>query len=188
MSEAQPFTQVFAPEIENSIVSILWHEPERCGQFFRELDPRVHLMQPALRIIAKAIDLAFRELFCELGTSDFTLVVQVVRELRGFEEVGGLEGLNQIYARYEYRSSKEAIDQIFTEYIRLLKAYAAGRKEDPPAMPYRFNRGDINLVENKNKRSVSSPHYVGEGKVAGYPYRAAAWKVRESLVLSLLPK
>lgn len=176
-------TTVFAPEIEDSTVSILWHEPERCGVFYREMDPVVHLMQPALRIIAQAIDLAFRE----LGTNDFAIVCQVVRELRGFDEVGGLEGLNRIFVIHQYRCSPENTHAIFAEYMRLLKAYALHRKADLPMMPYRFNRGEILLRENKNKRGAAAD-YLGMGKIAGKIFSATGRKSSEGILVSLFPK
>src|ERR1700757_5192333 len=60
-------TLTYAPEIEAAMLGILWRQPERLAVIKRELDPTVHFVQPALRYLLEAIDLAYRE----LGAVDF---------------------------------------------------------------------------------------------------------------------
>jgi len=174
----------FANEIEQSVISILWHEPDRLGGFCREIDPGVHLSQPHLRIILHALDLAYRE----LNSCDFAIIVQVVGELGLFEEVGGREGLNRVFAIHEHRSSRENIDAIFAHYVNMLKAYALGRSNHTPI--YRFNRGDICLVQNLNKHGPNSPDLLGQGRIAGRAYRAIGFHQlsNDSYSISFIPE
>lgn len=174
----------FAHEIESAVVSLLWHEPERCGEFFRELDPDLHLSQPNLRVIAQAISLTWRE----LGTTDFAIVVQMVRELSGLEEAGGIEGLNSVYLLKQFRADKETTDAIFSHYLEMLKAYALGRQNNMAV--YRFNRGDILLVQNKLKNKGNGPDLIGQGKIAGRRYRAIGYHQTQddSYSISLIPE
>jgi hypothetical protein len=185
MSDAicPPLSTHYAAEIERAMVSLLWHEPERCSQFFQQLDPALHLREPRSRIIAKAINLAFGE----LGTTDWATVIQVVRELGQYEECGGAEGLNEIYVAKAFRSSKEASDLLFAHYMEMLKTYAKARasKEDFPVA--RFVGGSGQLSPNKNKRYDSNPDFLGTIKITGHLYRAAAWLGTDGIRLKLLP-
>lgn len=184
MNDDPPMTFVFASQIEDATVSILWHEPTRLGAFLRDLDLSLHLTQPALRVIVQALAIVHSE----SGTCDFELVVQTIRELGNFEDVGGLEGLNRIYALKEFRADQETTEAVFGEYLRLLKAYAEHRKDDPPTMPYRFARGEIQLIENKNNPTGTRPDYLGTGKIAGKTYQATARRSKDGILVSLFPK
>jgi DnaB-like helicase N terminal domain len=173
----------FAPEIEQSLVSLCFYAPERIATLKRELDPQVHFTRPELRHILEAIDLGYRE----LGARDFATVICVLRELGRLQDCGGLSRVNAIFEEYRYGlSSEQALEQIFTHYIEMLKAYALGRQTAQPV--FRFNRGDITLLPNKLKRSPSSPDFIGEGKVAGRFYRAAEWINSGGHSVSLVPK
>ena len=182
-NDQAPPTFIFAPEIEQALVAACFQKPERIATVYRELDPSVHFTDPKLRHILAAIDLAYRE----LGSTDFASVIQVLREEGKLESCGGAAGVNSVLEEYRYGfSSPEAEEEIFTHYLETLKAYALGRKNNEPV--YRFNRGDLKLVPNKAKRSYSAPGFIGEGKVAGRLYRAAAWRTAEGLSISLIPK
>jgi DnaB-like helicase N terminal domain len=175
----------FAPEIEQSLVSLCFYAPQRIAVLKRELDPQVHFTRPELRHILEAIELAYRE----LGSSDFASVIQTLRELGHLEDCGGPAGVNAIFEEYRYGlSSPEALEEIFAHYIEMLKAYAQARSNQPPVNVYRFVRGDITLLPNKLKRSPSSPDFIGEGKVAGRFYRAAEWINSGGHSVSLVPK
>jgi hypothetical protein len=173
----------FAPEIEQSVVSLCFYAPERIAVLKRELDPQVHITRPELRHILEAIELAYRE----LGMSDFATVICVLRELGHLEDCGEVRGVNAIFEEYRYGfSSEQALAEIFAHYIEMLKAYALGRQSTQSV--FRFNRGDITLLPNKLKRSPASPDFVGEGKVAGRCYRAAEWINSAGHCVSLVPK
>jgi hypothetical protein len=173
----------FAPEIEQSVVSLCFYAPERIAELKRELDPQAHFTRPELRHILEAIDLACRE----LGVSDFATVICVLRELGRLEDCGGPGGVNAILEEYRYGfSSPQAQAEIFAHYIEMLKAYALGRQSAQSV--FRFNRGDITLLPNKLKRSPASPDFIGEGKVAGRFYRAAEWINSAGHCVSLVPK
>jgi hypothetical protein len=180
----------FAPEIEQSLVSLCFSAPERIATLKRELDLVVHITQPHLRFVLEAIELAYRE----LGTSDFACVIQTLRELGCLEDCGGADGVNQIFEQYRYGfSSPQAQEQIFTHYIAMLKAYAFGRANQPPVAVYRFARGDLRLVKNHARINEQAPDWIGEGKVAGRTYRASAFTNYDKngqsvLAISLCPK
>src|SRR5262245_13041968 len=182
-SPEQPQTFYFAPEIEYSIVCMLWHEPDRCGTFFRELDPQIHLTQPKLRFIVEAIDLSYRE----LGTTDFAIVADTLHELGKLEECGGKEGLLEVFNAVFHRAPRETNNEIFPHYIEMLKGYAIGRANKTDVL--RFNRGDVFLVKNKTRKSAGSPDLIGSARVAGRHYRAIGFhnKTDDSFSISLIP-
>jgi hypothetical protein len=172
MNEDQNNTSYFAPEVEQAVVSLCWHEPERLAQFYREFDPGAHIGQPHLLVILEAIAIAYGE----LGTTDFAAIVQIVRELGRMVSCGGLDGLNQVYqAQLDGRTNPEHTEKIWTEYLRLLRYYAQNRKADPPRSADFFTRGHLCLYPNKTKSLQSQPDATGEGKIAGKAYRATAW-------------
>lgn len=175
-----PETFVFAPEIETAFVSICFHQPERCGAAYRELDPQVHFIQPHLRHILEAIDLAYRE----LGVADWPSVIQVLREQGRLEDCGGLDGVNAVYATH---IPTPVTGQIFDHYLDLLKDYAVNRKLDPPQKTFRFTGGHGTLAKNKLKTKETEPDLVGYSKVAGRWYKAAGWFRGDSVEFSLVP-
>jgi hypothetical protein len=164
-------TCYFAPEIEQSVVSLLWHEPERLAGFYRDFDLGLHIGQIHLHIILDAINQAYGE----LGTTDFATVAQIVRELGKLTTIGGLDGLNQVYTAQLYgREDRSRTDKIWTEYLRLLRYYAQNRKQDPPRQTDFFTKGWLKLYPNKTKYSELSPDATGTGKIAGRTYLATA--------------
>jgi hypothetical protein len=172
MSADPPPTFYFAPEIEQAVVSLCWHEPERLAQLYRDFDLVVHIGQPHLRIILEAINQAYGH----LNTTDWASVVQLIRELGKLEHVGGLEGLNEVYqAQFYGRDNTERTEKIWADYLRLLRYYAENRKEVPPRPPDFFTSGILRLYPNKTKTLPTQPDATGEGKIGGKLYRATAW-------------
>jgi hypothetical protein len=180
---AEGCTFVFALEIEVATVSTIWRQPERCAEFLRVCDPLVHLTQPYLRIILEAVQIAY----AELNAADWATIVEVVRELGQFEEVGGLDGLNTVYSATEITP---VIDSIFAHYIQMLKTYAEHRQMDPPRPVHWFSGGKGNLYLNKAKRKPTDPDYLGSAKVRGQNYRVRGWlgEDRQSVNLALDPQ
>jgi hypothetical protein len=179
-----PLTFQFAPEIEQSMVSLCFYAPERIATLKRELDPKVHFTDPKLRYILEAIELAYRELLA----SDFATVIQTLRELGRLDDCAGPAGVNQVFEHYRYGfSSPKAQEEIFDHYVDMLKRYAVARSSNTSLLF--FNRGDLVLTLNKAKATTRSPDYIGNGKVAGKPYSATAYQSKDgNLCVSLLPK
>jgi hypothetical protein len=186
----EPTTFLFAHDVEEALVSLCFAAPERIAVLKRELDPKVHITRPELCQILEAIDLSYRE----LGASDFASLICVLRELGQLENCGGKAGVIDVLERYRYGfASKEVEQAIFSHYIEMLRAYARARANKPPVPAYRFNRGDLVLVKNKAKTHERCPDFIGEGKVAGHPYRASAYSNCDQhgqsvLCISLCPK
>jgi DnaB-like helicase N terminal domain len=174
----------FAPEYEQSLVSLCFYAPERIAVLKRELDPQVHFTRPELRHILEAIELAYGE----LGERDFAPVIQTLRELGHLEDCGGPSAVNAIFEEYRYGfSSPQAQEEIFNHYLDMLKRYALARSNNTNVLF--FNRGDLLLSPNKAKQNPRSPDYIGNGKVAGKPYSATAYQSKDgNLCVSLLPK
>jgi hypothetical protein len=156
---------------------------------YRQLDPATAFVDPALRHILGAIDLAWRE----LGCADFASLIQVLRELGQLEDCGGTEGVSQVLGEYRYGFNCPLDQRIFLHEVQMLKAYALGRANDPPVLVWHFNRGDLQLTRNKFKSAFSTqPDYQGSGKVAGRSYHASCWtrlnnNNQEVLNISLIP-
>jgi DnaB-like helicase N terminal domain len=164
-------TFLFAPEIEQSLVALCFHDPGCIATVYRELDPQIHITQPHLRFILEAIDLAYRE----LCTADFASVIQVLREEGKLENCGGAAGVNSVLEGYRYGfSSPEAAEQIIAHYIETLKVYAINRKKDAPERVYRLTGGIATLALNKAKRRDFEPNYLGEARIAGRWYTVGA--------------
>jgi hypothetical protein len=174
VDERSTSTLFFAPEIESGLIGLVWREPDRLGTLKRELDPALHFLQPHCRWLLEAIDLAYRE----LGTADFACVIQVLRELSRLEDVGGLEGANEIYKMAEFVDSpawnQKLSDRLFTHHLESLKTYAINRQEQPPRSTYLFRSGKATLVPNKVKRSQNSADFIGEAWICGRWYVVGA--------------
>jgi hypothetical protein len=166
---AIPYT--YAPEIEAEVVSEIWHCPERIAELRRAINPEVHLLSPHLRRILEAIE----HCYAQLGEVSFPTVVQVLRETGRIEDVGGVDGVNEIYKLGAYDRNEKRCKSIFASEVEMLKTYAQNREQTPPGRLDFFTRGQLVLRWNKLKKSPSQPDAVGEGKIAGRHYRAAAW-------------
>jgi hypothetical protein len=185
---------LFAPEIEASLVSMCWHEPERVALVYRQLDPAIHLVQPHLRLVLEAINIAYGQ----LGSADWASVVQVVREGGQFEECGGLEGLNALYDLRAYGRDQARDEVIFSDYLQMLKHYARNRAQEPPRKADYFTGGHLDFYLHKandpaKEPGLGNPDLIGEGKVAGKIYLGSAWTERDAkgqkfLKIRLMPK
>jgi hypothetical protein len=180
---------LFSPEIETALIGLLWREPDRISIVKRELDPALHFVQPHCRWLLEAIDLAYRE----LATVDFACVIEVLRELGRLEDVGGLEGANELWNAGEFLNSPvwQAMgktDALFAEYLRMIKQYAVNRGEQPPRPTYLFIGGKGTLLLDKAR--VKADHYTGEVSVAGrwYSVRAEVGSEGEFINLRFEPK
>src|SRR5215470_7020464 len=106
----------YAPEVEERLVSICWHEPARLAEVLRRLEPSTHFVQPHLRHILEAIEISYRE----LGAVDWCTVLQVLSEQHLLEEVGGRQLLDELWRNPGYVS-------LFNYYVDLLTDYAVQR-------------------------------------------------------------
>jgi hypothetical protein len=180
-----PPTFHFAPEIEQSLVSLCFYAPERIAVLKRKLNLDVHFTRPELRHILVAIELAYGE----LGMSDFASVIQTLRELGRLEDCGAPSGVNAIFEEYRYGfSSPQAQEEIFAHYIEMLQAYAIAR-QSPQSLPvYHFSGGKGTTVPNKLKRSERDPDETGAVLVAGKKYAVALWRNPEFTNFRLSPQ
>jgi hypothetical protein len=158
-------TFVFSGEIEQAFVKSLWHTPSRLEGALAQIDPQVHLTQPHLRLILEAIRISVGE----IGDADWVTVISILREQNALEDCGGLDGLNSLWDYDGFTTH----DQIFGEYIRLLKEYASARRERVPVFPFTGGKGTLEL--NKAKRRETDCDYLGQIRVLGRPYTARAW-------------
>jgi hypothetical protein len=164
MTPAQQASRQWSIETETEVVSTIWRQPYRIAEFMRDFDFQIHLTQPHLRIILEGINLAYGD----LGDTSFAVVAQTVRELGGFEECGGLQGLNSVYAATEITP---VTDPIFAHLCDMLRLYAEGRQTDPPQPVYRFTggRGTAHRVKGPIKRIGAD--FSGVCYVRGTKYR-----------------
>jgi hypothetical protein len=180
---ARQASMTFAPEIETAAIALCWREPERLAIVKRELDPAVHFIQPALRYLLEAIDLAWRE----LGTLDFACVIQVLRELGKLEEAGGLEGASDVWREGEFLDSPiwkaGQTEKLLADYLELLKGYALSRQDCSAFHP--FTGGKVTLWLNKVRRWENDPDFIGEARVAGRRYVAKAWNSSDGEFLNI---
>jgi hypothetical protein len=166
---ATPYT--YAPEIEAEVVSECWHAPERIAELRRAINPEVHLLQAHLRRILEAIE----HCYAQFADVSFLTVIQVLRETGRIEDVGGLDGANEIYKIAAYDRDEGRCQSIFTHEVEMLKHYAQNRAQTPPVRLDFFTRGQLVLTWNKLKEFPSQPDAIGGGKIAGRHYRATAW-------------
>lgn len=175
----ETLSSVFAAEIEVAAVSMLWHHTEWLAEFMRELDPGIHLFQAHLRRIIEAIGISAAECNC----ADWPSVVQVVRELGCYEELGGAEGLNAVYSAVEPTKFDYPV---LCHYIDMLKRYAIARDRCVPI--YRFIRGDFVLEPNKLGHSESAPDFIGSGRFSGRECRVLGYQQSQQIRLAILPQ
>lgn len=159
-------TFYFSPEIEDGLLSLLWHKPERMADFLRECDPRVHLLQVHCQILTEAINLSY----ANHGNATWANAVQAVREMGRMDEMGGLQGLNRIYSIHE---PTEHSNVFIDDYIKSLKEYANNRAQVPSQGTFLSTGGVGTLDRNKCKKYEWQPDFIGEMKVRGFRYRAS---------------
>lgn len=155
----------YSPEVEEALVTLVWHKPELLGAVLAQIDPPVHIMQDHLRFILEAVQLS-QDMF---GATDFATVVRALREEKRFEACGELIGLDAIFNRnYGYES-------LLGYYIELLKIYATKRAERNPAQVVIFSGGKGTIHLNKDKESDKAPDYIGDFFIRGRKYKLVGW-------------
>lgn len=159
-------TFLFSPEIEDSLLSLLWHKPERMEDFLKQCDPRTHLLQLHCQILTEAIQLTY----AHHENATWANTVQTVREMGRIDEFGGLDGLNRIYSIHE---PTEFSNQFIDDYIRSIKEYANNRAQVPPQGTCLSTGGIGTLDRNKCKKYEWQPDFVGEMRVRGFRYQTS---------------
>lgn len=115
-------TYWFAPEIEESTISLMWRDPDLFEKF-KESGRDHHEMfaQRNCQEIFEAMDRAHEA----LGSLDFACVVQSCRDRGTLNEIGGTDSLNRVYQMSELTKYS---DQMFNSYMDLLENYADSRR------------------------------------------------------------
>lgn len=171
-------TTFCAPEIERSIVALCWHHPEFVDFVHLSLDPEIHFLDPALRIVLEMVTVVY----WEIGAVDWASVVHAVREVDAIEEVGGLEGLNAVFTDdNHFPEGYQDPEPFVEEYIRLLRDYAEQRQVDPYKTVSRFTGGNGRIVPNKRAHSETDPSDIGEARIRGHRYKIRGWRDGDGL-------
>jgi hypothetical protein len=166
----------YSPEVEEALVTLLWHKPELLPRVLRQINPSVHIMQDHLRFILEAIQLS-QDL---LNATDFATVVQVLKEDGRFEACGELVGLNAIYGRtWDSEIEVANASKILDYYIQLLKIYAAKREARDPGEVVIFSGGKGTINFNKNKTEKREPDYNGAALIRGRKYKVVGWTAQD---------
>lgn len=167
----------YAPEVEEALVTLVWHKPEHLARVLRELDPEVHLTQFNLRLLLGAISDCYRE----AGSVDWALVIEWFKDFKKLDDVGGKEALNSLYTNYGYES-------LLDFYLVLLKDFASHREFMPGQHPAIWSGGKAQLVPNKTKSRDFQPDFVGPALIAGKSYRVLAKAEPGVLTLRFYPQ
>lgn len=178
-------TCYFAPEIERSLVSILWHHPRFIDFVHLSLDSDIHFLDPALRTVLEMLSVVY----WQIGALDWASVVHALREINAIDQCGGLDGLNNIYTdNGHYPEGRTDPEPFVREYIQLLSDYAIQRQADPTKAVFRFTGGRGTIVPNRMARRENDPAYVGEAWVRGRRYRIRGWTNDDGLAISFYPE
>jgi hypothetical protein len=161
MDEHHTFT--FCAEIEESLVSVLWHKPDQMATFLQQCNPAVHLSQPHCQMLTEAINLSYSD----HGNATWANVLQTIREMGRLEDCGGKDGLNRIYSDQEYTEFNPAI---LKDYIRSVKQYALNRGETPPKGTLLFTGGRGVATLQSSQRSGMDV-YSGPAMIRGFRYQ-----------------
>ena len=153
----------YAAEVEEALVSLLWHHPELIAEALRVIEPATHLSQPKCRHLLEAITLCYRQ----AGATDWATSLECLAELGHLQECGGLLELDRLYSRPGHLV-------LFSHYLALLADYAAHRGTQ--SQPQFYSGGRALLVPNKAKTKESQPDFIGRGRLAGRFYALSAWK------------
>lgn len=160
----------YSPEVEEALVTLVWHKSELLGRVLQQIDPSVHIMQDHLRFILEAIQLS-QDMY---GATDFATVVQALRDDNRFEACGELLGLDAIFNRnYGYES-------LLSYYIELLKTYAAKRQTGSSEPVVIFSGGKGTLHLNKDKDNDKDPDYIGQAFIRARKYKWIGWISRDN--------
>ena len=174
-SSTSTLTSYWADEIEMAVVSALWHNPHWIEFAARELDFSVHFSTPQYRTLLRAIWTIYNWT-CFEGGPNYASVVHLLREWNQFEECGGHQGINEIFA-YAYYNKGRA-EPILIDHIRLLREYAQARKTDPRKALRYYSGGRAIIRPNKLAKTEPTPYVVGEGVWGGIKFRVAGWPSR----------
>ena len=116
----------YAPEVEEALVTLLWHRPDFIPWVARTLEPEFHLSRPALRHLLSAITICYSE----FNATDWAVVVDCLRDQGLLDECGGLLELDRLWSHPGYEA-------LLDHYLRLLKEYAVHRKVLPARLRLR---------------------------------------------------
>jgi hypothetical protein len=181
----QPMTLYFAPQVERSFVSTLWHAPQYLDLARHELDFELHISIPPYRKILQALIVVYGDLGLDL---DWICVVQCILELGAMEECGGLPGLDEVFTDCgHYPEGRSLPEPTVGEYIRLLKLYAIARGADPYTPVKHYTRGRGFLQKNKLATTPAHPCVIGkiERCCCGKRCTIAGWPGEEGINLVL---
>lgn len=161
MDERHTFT--FCEEIEESLVSVLWHKPEHMTTFLQQCNPAFHLSQPHCQMLTEAINLSYSD----HGNATWANVLQTIREMGRLEDCGGKDGLNRIYSLHEVT---EHTDVILKDYIKSVKQYAINRAETPPKGTLLFT-GGRGVATLQQRQTNGFDTYSGPAMIRGFRYQ-----------------
>jgi hypothetical protein len=159
-------------DVENAFVATLWHEPGRLPEVAEWIVPDIHLRQPYLRLVIKALVVVYSE----LGACDWPIVLSCLEHQGELEECGGKAGLDALYSARYY-------PPLFSYYCEEIKRAGLERVDRDHVPPSRFSGGTGELVVNKFKTSEKAPGYVGRARIAGTHYLIKAWAVPQAVEL-----
>jgi hypothetical protein len=159
----KPPTFYWSKEIEESLVSVLWHKPEHMATFLQQCNPALHLSQPNCQMICEAINLSY----ADHGNATWANVLQTIREMGRLEDCGGTDGLNRIYSLHEVTENTEAI---LKDYIKSVKQYAINRSETPPKGTLLFT-GGRGVATLQPRQRDGTDVYSGPAMIRGFRYQ-----------------
>jgi len=118
----------FSPEIEESTLSLIWHDPEKLAIFEQRFSPDI-FAQIHCRELVRAMHFAYQA----VGSLDFASVIQCARELGSYDAIGGIDGADMIFRISEF---SPRADLIFAHYLDMLDSYAAHRQKPIECYPF----------------------------------------------------
>ena len=143
-------TTYWAPEIERSLVAILWHHPRFVDFVHLNLDPEIHFLDPILRTVLELISVVY----WQFGRVDWASVIHALREVDEIEACGGRQGLNDIFTddgHYPESRGNPNPSLGNTSGFCTLTLFSAD-KSDPTKPVYQFMGGKRKIRPNKVRR------------------------------------
>lgn len=161
----------YAPEVERALVSLLWHQPQQLPHVLQKLSPQ-DFSDWLCRLVIEAIALAYSE----QGQVDFTMVVEILRELDQLENCGGLVSLESLYTVWDRLMDERHYEPLIDFYVGLLKVYAAQR--EPDAVPLTgFTGGSGKIV----RQDQGKANFRGNVRICGKTYSVLGYLEAEPL-------
>ena len=154
----------YAPEVEEALVTLLWHRPDFIPWTCRTLNPGFHISSPALRHLLGAILICYSE----MGVTDWATVVDCLRDQKLLAECGGLLELDRLYSHPGYEA-------LLDYYVRLLQEYATHRKAFPGIPPSHWAGGSATLLPNHAKRKETDPDFIAATRIGGKVFTICGW-------------